>query len=147
MLEQPGDGAQPSDRGVGELAFRPDPVQEENEDTGQAGTEVGGGIALPHLPVAHDLHAAERGHDEVAVDLLIQAEAVVCDRREPRQPRVFEGMSALDRFERVVGELVVVSIDTDARGRDRILSPAVDEVSVDQRVDRFGHARQFIGRG
>ena len=74
VLEVAGNQPQPRDRRVDQLRHRPKPVQKQREDAGEAGVEVGVGLAAPHLEVVDDPPAVEDADHQVAIDPVVEGQ-------------------------------------------------------------------------
>ena len=132
VLDVPRYLAKAGARGFGELLLGTQPVQEEREDTVEAGIEIGRGLAPPHLEGPDQLPAAEHGDQQIPVDALVRRQLGVRDAGETGVPRVVRLDALLERRRGGVVEALVVLGESQAR-RERggvvvlLLQERVDE--------------------
>ena len=94
-------------------------MQEQREDAGEAGVEVGVGLAAPHLEVVDDPPAVEDADHQVAVDRLVEGQVAGLHLAEASEPR---GIGLAASLEGGLGEVVeqrVVLGQAELAGADR----------------------------
>jgi hypothetical protein len=125
----------------GELRFRPEAVEQQLEDPIEGELPVDRRIALPVLPVREDRAAAHGRDDEIAVDPLVERQAVVGYGTEAVVPVRGGVVPGLPGGGRKVVEATVVLLQAEAaRPRGVVLELGVEELGREVCKGRFhGH--------
>src|SRR5205814_6460811 len=115
----PRDAEETSARRLGQVALRPQTVQEESEDSAERGIQIGIWLTFPLETRLGELPATQGRQDHVAVDAFVGAEAIVGNRGQTLGPIANGGLATAERFRREVLRPLVVGGEAEHAGPGR----------------------------